>query len=107
MEEILNVLATSQIRNIVMLIGIDVVLGILAALKTKEFALGKLAGFMKRGVLSYVLGFAVLVLATEALPSLAMVATVAYWLIMLALVGSILNNLAKMGLPIPPILKKD
>ena len=83
MEEILNVLATSQIRNIVMLIGIDVVLGILAALKTKEFALGKLAGFMKRGILTYVFGFAVLILVGQALPSLDWVVSVAYYLVLL------------------------
>ena len=38
-------------KNIVMLIGVDVILGIIAALKSKEFVLGKLAGFMKRGIL--------------------------------------------------------
>jgi len=106
MEEILNVLATSQIRNIVMLIGIDVVLGILAALKTKEFALGKLAGFMKRGILTYVFGFAVLILVGQALPSLDWVVSVAYYLVLLALVGSILDNLGKLGLPLPKMLRK-
>ena len=106
MEEILNVLATSQIRNIVMLIGIDVVLGILAALKTKEFALGKLAGFMKRGVLTYVFGFAILTLAGQAIPSLDWAVTVAYYLVLLALVGSILDNLGKLGLPLPKMLRK-
>jgi len=106
MEEILNVLATSQIRNIVMLIGIDVVLGILAALKTKEFALGKLAGFMKKGILTYVFGFAVLILVGQALPSLDWVVSVAYYLVLLALVGSILDNLGKLGLPLPKMLRK-
>ena len=107
MSDLIAVLGTSQVQWIVILIAVDVVLGIIAALMKKDFKLGKVAGFMKRGVLAYVLGFAVLVLAVEELPSLAMVATVAYWLILLALVGSILTNLAKMGLPIPSILKKD
>jgi len=106
MEEFLNVLATSQIRNIVMLIGIDVFLGIIASLKTKEFVLGKLAGFMKRGILAYVFGFAVLTLAGQALPSLAWVVSVAYYLVLLALIGSILDNLGKLGLPLPKMLRK-
>ena len=106
MEEILNLLATSEIKNIVMLIGLDVLLGILASLKTKEFALGKLAGFMKRGVLTYVLGFAVLSLVGQALPSLSMVVTIAYWLVILALAGSILDNVGKLGLPLPKMLRK-
>ena len=106
MEEILNLLATSQVRNIVVLIGIDVVLGILAALKSKEFALGKLAGFMKRGVLVYVFGYAVLASVGEVIPSLALAVTAAYFLIILALLGSILDNLGKLGLPLPKMLRK-
>jgi len=106
MEDILNIFGSAQIKNIVMLIGIDVILGIIAALKSKEFVLGKLAGFMKRGILIYVFGFAVIIMIGEALPSLSMVVTVAYWLVVLALIGSILANLGKLGLPIPKMLKK-
>lgn len=98
--------ATSQIYWIVILILIDVILGIIAALLKKEFCLGKLAGFMKKGVLAYVLGFAVLELAAQALPTLSMITGLAYYLIILALVGSILNNVSKMGLKLPSFLTK-
>lgn len=104
--DILSVLTTPQIRNIVLLIGIDVILGVLAALKNKEFVLGKLAGFMKKGIVAYVLGFAIVILIGEALPSLALLVIIAYFLVILALVGSILDNLGKLGLPIPKMLKK-
>ena len=106
MEDILNIFGGAQMKNIVMLISIDVILGIIAALKSKEFVLGKLAGFMKRGILTYVFGFAVMIMIGEALPSLSMVVAVAYWLVVLALIGSILGNLGKLGLPIPKMLKK-
>lgn len=106
MEDILNIFASAQIKNIVILIGIDVILGIIAALKSKEFVLGKLAGFMKRGILTFVFGFAVMIMVGEAIPSLSMVVTITYWLVVLALVGSIMDNLGKLGLPIPKILKK-
>ena len=106
MDALLQVLASSQIKYIVILIGLDVVLGIIAALKTKEFVLGKVAGFMKKGILVYVFGFAILALVGQVTPSLDMVTTVAYFLILLALVGSILNNLGKLGLPIPKMLRK-
>ena len=99
-------LATNQIQMIVILILIDVILGIIAAFLKKEFVLGKLAGFMKKGVLAYVFGFAVISAVGEALPSLAIVATAAYWLIVLALIGSILDNLGKIGIPLPKILRK-
>ncbi len=106
MANILSLTADPQIRNIVLLIGIDVILGVLAALKNKEFVLGKLAGFMKKSIVAYVLGFAVLILVGDAFPSLALAITVAYFLVVLALIGSIMDNLGKLGLPIPKILRK-
>jgi len=106
MDAILKILASAEVKYIVILISLDVVLGIIAALKTKEFVLGKVAGFMKKGVLVYVFGFAVLAAVGQVTSMLSMVATVAYFLILLALVGSILNNLGKLGLPIPKMLRK-
>jgi phage-related holin len=106
MSTLFSALAVGQIKIIVILVGIDVVLGIIAAFMKKDFILGKLAGFMKRGVLVYVFGFAVLVAVEQAFPSLATMVTVAYWLIILALIGSILDNLAKIGVPVPKILRK-
>jgi len=102
----IEILATKEIQMIVLLIGIDVILGIIAALMKKEFVLGKVAGFMKKGVLVYVFGFAVISAVGEVLPSLSIIVTMAYWLILLALIGSILDNLGRLGLPIPKILRK-
>ena len=62
---------------------------------------------MKKGVLGYVLGFAVLEMVAQALPSLVLIVSVAYVLILLALVGSILSNLGKMGLKLPAFLLKE
>jgi len=101
-----EIVANNQVQMIVVLIGIDVVLGVIAALMKKEFVLGKLAGFMKRGILVYVFGFAVIAAVGKVLPSLSIIVTVAYWLIILAVAGSILDNLAKIGIPIPKILRK-
>ena len=102
----IEITATREIQMIVLLIGIDVILGIIAALMKKTFVIGKLGGFMKRGVLTYVFGFAVIAAVGKVLPSLSIIVTLAYWLIILALAGSILDNLGKLGLPIPKILKK-
>ncbi|OGZ24328.1 MAG: hypothetical protein A2896_01695 [Candidatus Nealsonbacteria bacterium RIFCSPLOWO2_01_FULL_43_32] len=104
--DVLTILAAPQIQNIVVLIGIDIVVGILAALKNKEFVLGKLGGFMKKGIVAYVLGLGILMVVAEALPSLSLVVTVAYFLVILALIGSILDNLGKLGLPVPKMLRK-
>lgn len=107
MPQLIALFGTTQIQWIVILVAIDVILGVVAALLKKDFRLGKLAGFMKKGVVAYVLGFAVLEIVAQALPSLALVVWVAFVLIVLALVGSILNNLAKIGLPLPAYLKKE
>ena len=107
MAELVALFGTSQVMWIVILIMVDVVLGIIAALMKGNFRLGKLAKFMVKPVLGYVFGFGVLQMVAQALPSLAMVVKMAYILIVLALVGSILNNLAKMGLPIPNYFKRD
>lgn len=97
----------TQIQWILILIAVDVLLGLIAALAKKEFQLGKAAGFMKKGILAYVLGFLVLAGAVTTLPSLAIFSTIAFYLILLALLGSILNNVAKFGIKIPGWLKKD
>ena len=107
MPQLIALFGTSQIQWILILVAIDVVLGVVAALVKKDFRLGKLAGFMKKGVLAYVLGFAILEMVAQALPSLAFVVTVAFILIVLALVGSILSNLGKMGLKLPAFLLKE
>lgn len=107
MADLINLSFTSQMQWILILMAVDVALGIIGALIKKEFVLGKLAGFMKKGIVPYVLGFAVLVSVGNALPSLSMVVSGAYILILLALLGSILNNLKKLGVPVPKILGKE
>lgn len=106
MSELTLLLGTSQVQWIITLIAVDVVLGIIAALVKKDFRLGKVAGFMVKPILGYVFGFAILVLAVQLLPALSVVAAAAYYLIILALIGSILANLAKMGLKLPSYLTK-
>ena len=106
MPQLIALFGTTQIQWIFILIAVDVVLGVIAALLKKDFRLGKLANFMVKPVLGYVFGFAVLEMVASALPSLASLVMVAFVLIVLALIGSILNNLGKMGIPLPAYLKK-
>jgi len=92
----------SGIEWIVYLIVIDVILGIVAAIVKKEFRLGKLAKFMGVPVLGYVFGYVVLANVLGA----SYLTCAALCLIVLALVGSILSNLGKLGLKVPDWLKK-
>ncbi|MBI5123348.1 phage holin family protein [Candidatus Roizmanbacteria bacterium] len=106
MKELIALFGTTQMQWIVILIAIDVVLGIIAAIVKKNLLLGKLANFMKGPILAYVLGFAVLEMVGQALPKLAYIVLVAFVLIVIALLVSILKNLGRLGLPLPGILKK-
>ena len=106
MKELIALFGTTQMQWIVILIAIDVVLGIIASIVKKDLLLGKLANFMKGPILAYVLGFAVLEMVGQALPSLVYIVLVAFILIVIALLVSILKNLGRLGLPLPGILKK-
>jgi phage-related holin len=106
MVDILALFATPQMQWIVILLGIDVILGIIAALVKKEFVFGKLCNFMKGPVLAYVFGFAVIELVGSALPSLAFIVPVVFILVLIALLASVFGNLGKLGLPLPGTLKK-
>ena len=106
MSDIIALFGTLQMQIIVILIAVDVVLGIIAALVKKDFLFGKLANFIKGPILAYVLGFAVIEMVGQALPRLAFIVPVAFVLIVIALLASILKNLGRFGLPLPGILKK-
>lgn len=106
MPDLIILFAQPQIKWIFVLIGIDWLLGLVASLMKKDFRLGKVANFMLKSVLGYVWGFAVLEMVALAMPNFEMWVRVAYILIVLALIGSILDNLGKLGAPIPALLKK-
>jgi len=106
MKELIALFGTTQMQWIVILIAIDVVLGIIASIVKKDLLLGKLANFMKGPILAYVLGFAVLEMVGQALPKLAYIVLVAFILIVIALLVSILKNLGRLGLPLPKVLSK-
>ena len=97
---------TWQMQVIVILLAIDVLLGIIAALIKKGFIWGKLANFMKGPVLSYVFGFAIIEIVAMALPTLNFIVPVAFVIIVFSLLASIFKNLAKIGIPVPDNFKK-
>ena len=101
MPGLVDLFSTTQVQIIVALIAIDVVLGVFGAVVAKEFRFGKLGGFLKGSVLGYVLGYGVLELVAEGIPSLAFVLPVAFLLIVISLVASLFRNLNKLGLPLP------
>lgn len=106
MEEMISLFGNYQMQIIVILLLADVVLGIIAACAKKVFDFRKLGNFMKGPVLGYVLGFAVIEIVGQALPHLSVIVSVAFVLIVIALLGSALKNLNRLGLPLPGFLKR-
>jgi len=106
MENLVPLFATNQMQWIVILLMIDIVFGIVGAIVKKDFLFRKLANFMKGPLLGYVLGFAVIQIVGQALPSLDFIVPVAFVLIIIALLASIIGNLGRIGLPLPRSLKK-
>lgn len=98
---------TLEMRVIAILIAVDVVLGISAAIASKKFNFNQLATFMATGVLPYLFGFAVVKLIAVGFGYYGQIAaTVVFVVIVLNLLGSIISNLATLGVNMPPIFKK-
>ncbi len=106
MDAFIALFATSQIQWIVTLLGVDIILGIIGSIIKKEFEFGKLGNFMKKMVLGYVFGFAVIEAVGAALPALAFVVPVVFVIVVVALLASIVRNLGEFGVPVPEILRK-
>ncbi|MDP3900743.1 MAG: phage holin family protein [bacterium] len=98
---LLDAFAGTQVQIIVILIALDVVAGILASIAKKEFRFGKVAQFMKKPILAYVFGFAVVRMVGTAIPSLGFLVPAAFLLIAVAVGASIFRNLHRLGLPLP------
>ena len=89
------------------LLAADIILGIAAAIAGKEFNFNKVAAFMKTGIIPYLFGFAVVEMIASQFAQWGQIATtVIFVAIVLNLLGSIISNLAKLGVNMPTVLKK-
>jgi len=100
-------LGTWQMMFIAIFLAVDIILGIVAAIASKEFNFNKVAAFMKTGVIPYLFGFAVVELFAVRFGQIGQIATtVIFVAIVLNLIGSIISNLAHLGVNMPTVLKK-
>jgi len=107
MLDFVTAFVTFQMRIIAIFLAIDVILGIAAAIASKSFNFNKLATFMATGVLPYLFGFAVVEIVATGFGTYGQIATtVVFVAIVLNLLGSIISNLANLGVNLPPIFKK-
>lgn len=98
---------TWQMMFVAIFLAADIVLGMAAAIASKEFNFNKVAAFMKAGVIPYLFGFAVVELFASQFGQVGQIATTAIFVaIVLNLLGSMISNLANLGVNMPTVLKK-
>jgi len=107
MENILSVLAkffaATDVRFIIGHIVVNLVMAIAAGLKQKDFDFRRVAEFLWRKLLPYVLGYAVVKVIGDwcALTPLLPITWIA---IETTLLGDLIDNLAKLGLKLPDFI---
>ena len=98
---------TWQTMFIAVFLAADIILGIAAAIASKEFNFNKVAAFMKTGVIPYLFGFAVVELFASQFGQLGqIVTTVIFVAIVVNLVASSISSLATLGVHMPTVFKK-
>lgn len=102
----LDLFTNDLMRWVALLIVVDWVLGVVAAVAKNEFKLHMVAYYLGDAVLPYVFGFALVQLLASAHPDLQLIVPVTFIAIAMTLLGNILANLGKLGLPVPKFCKK-
>lgn len=98
---------TWQMMFIAIFLAADIILGIAAAIASKEFNFNKVAAFMKTGVIPYLFGFAVVELFASQFGQLGqIVTTVIFVAIVVNLLASSISSLANLGVHMPTVFKK-
>lgn len=97
--------ADTKLFAVLSIVAVDVVLGVLAALKRQDFHFAKVALFARDDILGKVAPWAFLDVAAMFVPKsdvdLGTFAVAAYALVIAALAGSLTSSLADLGLPLP------
>lgn len=98
---------TFQIGIIAILLAVDIIIGMAAALAQKTFNFNKVAAFMKNGVIPYLLGFAVVQLVIAGIGFYAAIITfIVFVIVAMNILASIIANLASLGVNMPSVIKK-
>ena len=92
----------AKLLTILVLIVVDLLAGVIVAVKEGTFQLSKIADFLNTSVLYYLGGYLVLGVAATAEPQIGAPVVFAAWsLLGVTMIGSIFAKLKKLGLPIP------
>ena len=95
-----------KLKTILVLIVADLLLGIILALKNKEFSFQKLADFLQTDVFYYMGGYFVTGILGTIMPEFIQVVNVAAATIIVTLTSFVLEKLKRLGLPVPERLTR-
>lgn len=105
---VLNFFISTKLYVILAMVGIDVLLAVAVALRTKTFDFAKLADFLTTMILPYVLAYlalhVIIGLVTELESILGQgLDTAVFLVIIVTLLAAITDNLKALGLPLPSV----
>jgi phage-related holin len=93
---------STQVKVLLTHILINVVVAVAAAIVTKEFFFGKIGQFLYQKILPFLLVYIVAVAVGEA-AGFAWLATAAWLVLELNLLGDLTDSLSRLGIPMPPL----
>lgn len=97
----------TKLSILVAMILANFILGIAVSIKSKTFRLKQVADFMVSRVLPYILGYFSVGILAVVEPSWQLAVTIAWGVIILALVGAIITNLKEVGINLPDSIGGD
>jgi len=104
MTQFIALVDGTKLTVLVALILANFILGIAVSIKSKTFRLKEVGDFMLSRVLPYILGYFAIGILAVVEPSWQAAVTVAWGVIVLALVGAIVSNLKEIGINVPDSL---
>lgn len=105
---VLNFFISTKLYVILAMVGIDVVLAVAVALRTKTFDFAKLADFLTTMILPYILAYLALHIIIGLVTELQSILgqgldTAVFLVIIVTLLAAITDNLKALGLPLPNV----
>lgn len=91
----------TKLSVLVAMIAVNFILGIAVSFKSKTFRLKQVGDFMLSRVMPYILGYFSVGILAVVDPSWQPAVTIAWGIIILALVGAIIANLKEIGINLP------
>jgi len=107
MESFIALVNGTKLTILVAMILVNFLLGIAVSIKSKKFRLKEIGDFMVSRVLPYILGYFSVGILAVVEPSWGAAVTIAWGVILAALVGAILANLKEIGINVPDSIGGD